>query len=87
MTPKIIPSSPGIWECRLKPVVWGQHHPGQRVPNPHPAKDEALQQARMLLRFAAENAKDIPHNVVSAIATSWEAKDSDRWTAATSSNF
>jgi hypothetical protein len=34
-----------------------QHHPGQRLPNPHPAEEEALQQAGMLLRFAAENAK------------------------------
>ena len=41
----------------------------------------------MLLRFAAENAKDVPQNVVSAIAASWEAKDTDRWTAATSSEF
>jgi hypothetical protein len=58
------------------------------VPNPHPIEDEALQQAGMLLlRFAAENAKDVPQNVVSAIAASWEAKDTDRWTAATSPEF
>jgi hypothetical protein len=40
-----------------------------------------------LLRFAAENAKDVPQNVVSAIAASWAAKDIDRWTPATSSEF
>src|SRR5712671_6090722 len=60
---------------------------GQRAPNPHPAEDKALQQAGMLLRFAAENAKEVPQNVVSAIAASWEAKDTDRWTPATSSEF
>jgi hypothetical protein len=57
------------------------------VPNPHPAEVEAVQQAGMLLRFAAENVKDVPQNVVSAIAASWEAKDTDRWTTTTSSEF
>ena len=55
--------------------------------NPHPAEDEALQQAGILLRFAAENAKEVPQSVVSAIAVSWEAKDTGQWTPGTSSDF
>ncbi len=47
---------------------------------------EALEEAGILLRFAAES-KQIPENIISAIAISWQAKADDKWSPEISSKF
>lgn len=47
----------------------------------------ALDQVGALLKFAAENAKSISPEVVSTVASAWEARDTDKWTPELSSKF
>jgi uncharacterized coiled-coil protein SlyX len=47
----------------------------------------ALTQVGELLKFAAENAKSISADVVSTIASAWEARDNDTWSPDISAKF
>ena len=57
------------------------------LPKPQPVELRALEQAGALLRFAAENTKEIPEKLSSAITNSWEARDQRKWTPEIATRF
>ena len=44
-----------------------------------PSESEALTRCGGLLRFAAENTKDLPQTIVATISSAWDARDADTW--------
>lgn len=54
---------------------------------PRDAELDALEKAEILLRFAAENSKDLPKSVIHAICAAWTAKDTSKWTPEIAQDF
>jgi hypothetical protein len=50
------------------------------LPQPQPIEDLALRDAAKLIKFAAENVKELPEGVLSSIALCWDANTNQTWT-------
>jgi hypothetical protein len=55
--------------------------------SPIPSESEALERCGGLLRYAAENVKDIPKPMVSAITAAWDAEKSNTWDQTVATEF
>jgi hypothetical protein len=55
--------------------------------SPMPSESDALVKSGGLLRFAAENTKDLPQTVVSTICAAWDAVQADTWDQKIATDF
>src|ERR1700674_2408761 len=55
--------------------------------NLQPDEERSLNDAGLLIRYAAESPKTIPENIITPIANAWEVRERNAWTPETSTKF